>query len=71
MIQKDELSRLLTVGETDRVECTTSTKDTDNFSEAVTAFANDLPNHRLPGYLVTFYCIKLSSEIIFSSQRLA
>ena len=52
MIQEDELSRLLAEAEADRIERTTSTKDTDKFSEAVTAFANDLPNRRLPGYLV-------------------
>jgi ATP-dependent DNA helicase RecG len=52
MIQEDELNRLLAVAEADRIERTTSIRDTDKFSEAVTAFANDLPNHRLPGYLV-------------------
>src|SRR5258708_35343260 len=51
MIQQDELMRLAR-GESDRIERTTSIKDTDKFSEAVTAFANDLPNHGLPGYLV-------------------
>lgn len=52
MIQEDELRRLLAEGESDRIERTISTRDIDKFSEAVTAFANDLPNHRLPGYLV-------------------
>jgi ATP-dependent DNA helicase RecG len=52
MIKEDELSRLLAEAEADRIERTTSTKDTDKFSEAVTAFSNDLPNHGLPGYLV-------------------
>ena len=52
MIQEDELKRLLVAGEADRIERTTSTTDTDKFSEAVTAFANDLPNHRIPGYLL-------------------
>jgi len=52
MIQADELITLLAEGEADRIERTVSTKDTDKFSEAVTAFANDLPYHRLPGYLV-------------------
>lgn len=52
MIQEEELCKLLAAGEADRIERTTSTKDTDKFSEAVTAFANDLPNSRLPGYLV-------------------
>jgi ATP-dependent DNA helicase RecG len=52
MIRDDELRRLLAEGETDRVERTTSINNTDKFSEAVTAFANDLPNHGLPGYLI-------------------
>jgi ATP-dependent DNA helicase RecG len=52
MIREDELLKLLAQGEADRIERTTSIKDTDKFSEAVTAFANDLPNHGLPGYLV-------------------
>jgi len=52
MIQENELISLLAEGEADRIERTTSIKDTDKFSEAVTAFANDLPNHGLPGYLV-------------------
>ena len=52
MIQENALVRLLAEGEADRIERTMSIKDTDKFSEAVTAFANDLPNHGLPGYLV-------------------
>lgn len=47
-----ELSELLTRHEADRVEFTQATADTEKFSEAVCAFANDLPNHRRPGYLV-------------------
>jgi ATP-dependent DNA helicase RecG len=38
--------------ESDRVERTESTTNTDKFSEAVCAFANDFPNHRKPGYLL-------------------
>jgi ATP-dependent DNA helicase RecG len=52
MILQSELLRLLAEGESDRIERTTSIGHTDKFSEAVTAFANDLPDHRLPGYLV-------------------
>jgi ATP-dependent DNA helicase RecG len=52
MITPDELLALLAAGETDRIERTISTNNTDKFAEAVTAFANDLPGHRLPGYLV-------------------
>ncbi len=52
MITRDELLALLGGLETDRVERTTSTSDTVKFSKAVTAFANDLPGHQQPGYLV-------------------
>ncbi|MBN2209267.1 MAG: hypothetical protein JW759_08225 [Candidatus Coatesbacteria bacterium] len=45
MLTTDELNALLKDIESDRVEGTTSTDDTDKFSEAVCAFANDLPNH--------------------------
>jgi ATP-dependent DNA helicase RecG len=37
--------------ESDRVERTVSLTDTDKFSKAICAFANDMPHHRLPGYL--------------------
>ena len=52
MITESELRRLLAEGEADRIERTVSTKNTDKLAEAVTAFANDLANHQLPGYLV-------------------
>lgn len=52
MIGPDELRRLLAEGEADRIERTVSINKADEFAEAVTAFANDLPNHRGPGYLV-------------------
>jgi len=51
MLTEAELGALL-VGESDRVEMTTSTKNTDKFGEAVCAFANDFPNHRQTGYLL-------------------
>lgn len=49
---EQELYDLIAERETDRVELTVSTGDTDKFAEAVCAFANDLPNHRKPGYLI-------------------
>ncbi|MFN7920712.1 MAG: putative DNA binding domain-containing protein [Bryobacteraceae bacterium] len=52
MLSQEELEKILLDIESDRVERTTSMKDTDKFAQAVTAFANDLPNHRLPGYLI-------------------
>ncbi|HKO56259.1 MAG TPA: RNA-binding domain-containing protein [Thermoanaerobaculia bacterium] len=51
-MNEQELRALIADHEADRVELTTSTKDTAKFSEAVCAFANDLPNHRKPGYLI-------------------
>jgi ATP-dependent DNA helicase RecG len=52
MLSQDELIGLLSDLELDRVERTTSVNDTDKFSQAICAFANDLPNHRQPGYLL-------------------
>lgn len=52
MITKDEIQSLLADIESDRVERTVSTNNTDKFGQAICAFANDLPNHNLPGYLI-------------------
>lgn len=52
MLTPESLQVLLTDLESDRIELTTSVSNTDKFSQAVCAFANDLPNHRLPGYLI-------------------
>jgi len=52
MLSKEELEALLTDVESDSVERTVSTTNTDKFSQAICAFANDMPNHRRPGYLV-------------------
>lgn len=49
---EQELHELIARHESDRVELTRSTNDTDKFAEAVCAFANDLPNHQCPGYLI-------------------
>ncbi len=52
MITEEQLGPLISELEKDNVERTTSTTDTDKFCEAICAFANDLPNHRQPGYLL-------------------
>lgn len=52
MITAEALQRLINDLESDRVERTQSVSDTDKFSQAVCAFANDLPNHNKPGYLI-------------------
>jgi ATP-dependent DNA helicase RecG len=52
MITKEEVKTLLADIENERVERTISTNDTDKFAKAVCAYANDLPNKKLPGYLM-------------------
>jgi predicted HTH transcriptional regulator len=52
MLTKDELIQLLTDLESHRIERTTAIKDTDKFSKAVCAFANDIHDSRKPGYLL-------------------
>ncbi|MBY6206366.1 MULTISPECIES: ATP-binding protein [Halomonas] len=52
MISAQELTALMADLESDRIERTEATNKTDKFCQAVCAFANDLPNHRQPGYLV-------------------
>ena len=52
MISLEQLKQLVGDIESDRIERTQSTTKTDKFAQAVCAFANDLPNHREPGYLV-------------------
>jgi len=52
MITKEELEKLLPQLEQDRIEKTISVNDPNKFGEAICAFANDLANHNLPGYLI-------------------
>lgn len=52
MLTEAQLTELLSDLESDRVERTISVSDTDKFCQAICAFANDLPNHRQPGYLL-------------------
>ncbi len=52
MITEQELLKLLADLESDRVERTISTSNTDKFAQAVCAFANNFPAHRQPGYLL-------------------
>ena len=46
MLTTDALRALIADHESDRVELTVSTTNTDKFGEAICAFANDFPNHR-------------------------
>jgi hypothetical protein len=50
MLSKEELEDLNSDVESDRVERTISVTNMDKFSEAVCAFSNDFPNHKLPGF---------------------
>lgn len=52
MVSEKQLIALLRDMESDAIERTLSQSDTDKFSQAVCAFANDLPNHGKPGYLL-------------------
>lgn len=52
MLNEDQLKALLADLESDTAERTESTNNTDKFGQAICAFANDLPNHRRPGYLL-------------------
>ena len=52
MISQDELRKLLSDMESDRIERTISTNNTDKFCEAICAFSNDFPNHRQNGFLI-------------------
>ncbi len=52
MTTADEILKLLEDIESDRIERTISTTNTDKFGQAICAFANDLPNHNMPGYLI-------------------
>lgn len=50
-MDREELIRLLGDLESDRIERTVSLTNTDKFAQAICAFANDMPQHRRPGYL--------------------
>ncbi len=52
MISEHDVQKLIKLPESDRLEKTISTRDTDKFGEAVCAFANDLSGGGLPGYLL-------------------
>lgn len=52
MLTKLDVLELMKSSETFRVEKTVSTTNIDKFSEAICAFANDMPDSRRPGYLL-------------------
>jgi ATP-dependent DNA helicase RecG len=71
MVSKEELLKFIRDLESDRVERTTSTNNTDKFSQAVCAFSNDFPQNKLPGYLLigvnddgTLAGLKITDQIL-------
>ena len=52
MLNEDQLKALLADLDSDTCKRTESTANTDKFGQAICAFANDLPNHHQPGYLL-------------------
>ena len=52
MVTQDELLKMLTDLEADRIEKTISINDTEKFGEAICSFSNDMPGHNMPGYLI-------------------
>lgn len=51
-MDETKLRELMSDLEADWIERTETLTKTDKFAEAICAFANDLPNHRHPGYLL-------------------
>lgn len=51
-ISDAELQRIAGELESDRVERKEALSDRDKVAQTVCAFANDLPGHRLPGYVL-------------------
>lgn len=71
MITEDQLKDILSDLEADYIERTTSTTKIDKFCQAICAFANDLPDHRRPGYLLigvhdngTLSGLKVTDELL-------
>ena len=52
MVTENDLIKLMLDSESDRVERTISINNTDKFSQAICAFANDMPNHKQSGFLL-------------------
>ncbi len=52
MLSQEELINIMHDLESDRIERTKATTDTDKFCEAICAFSNDFPNHKKNGYLL-------------------
>lgn len=51
MLEVQELEKLMSAVESDRVERKESISDPEKIRQAICAYANDLPDHRAPGYI--------------------
>ncbi|MFQ5671509.1 MAG: ATP-binding protein [Nitrospinales bacterium] len=56
MISPDKIETLIKKPESDRIEKKESLSDKDKIRQTICAFANDLPNHDKPGYLLVGIC---------------
>ena len=72
-----ELQDLLADLESDRVERKASFADPERVSQAVCAFANDMPNHQLPGVVFigasddgTCAALKMSDQLLLTLAHL-
>jgi ATP-dependent DNA helicase RecG len=52
MLTEEQLRTMISNMEADHIERTVSVNNTDKFCQAICAFANDLPKHQYPGYLL-------------------
>src|SRR5262249_34528389 len=52
MLADSDLLEFFRAEESDRIERKQSASDLDKIAQAICAFANDLPNHRLPGIVI-------------------
>ncbi|WP_126463155.1 helix-turn-helix domain-containing protein [Sulfuritortus calidifontis] len=73
MLTEIQLTTLMSSLEADNIERTESVNKADKFGQAICAFANDLPNHRQPGYLLvgvkddgTLSGLKVTDELLTS-----
>ncbi len=68
MLTDDDIRALLKDIEADNVERTVSTNKTDKFCQAICAFANDMPGHGKPGYLLIGADDKIGGSRVLKSR---
>jgi hypothetical protein len=70
MLSTEKLLELLQDLESDRIEKTISTTDTNKFCEAICAFSNDFPNSKKNGYLITLDVVVYHVKVVPQAYRL-